>query len=584
MGKKSRRSAKAKAAKAAKTSDSVIDYEKISAKISKIKSYTDEEIDAMTDEQQEELHNMLRELNSRVGLGTVLEEPGRERPKNSSYYLISRIDVRKDILVKQTIVEVIAYLRQCNLEWGLPPEVPIQPIENYSDPNCFKRPEPINPKTPVPKNIMEAYDKNEKMIPKRLIVDEFLNSALGYDPNRDVHPIYRVSKDKLRKPISSEETERQLEIQLGKAKSSHRLGKKEKTRRLRKELELIRKKLKEKKELEARLGKNIVMDTIHEYVKDENGKKVPIKRVVAAEKREFDNMRKKGKMKLPHRILSKSGKVKNKPDPNLVKHVTKTIPPRDLFIKFRRYRANNYDKIRQVTFDLFGVPPEIDTILNIYGKFPNKKACMEYMERNKHSIKLSTDMISDDGPTIISEVGRNRECQQLYGEGSHVIAEYMESNKQDLEFARDVQRKRVYEMRKKTKQRSGKHSKKFKKLVKTGRIGRSSGLSGGTVSDDDSDDSDDEKKTAKTAKATKEKKTAKTTKTTKTTGITLSSKEAERPKSTKKQHIEMNNNDNDAPEDAIGIEVIHLGYGGLSSGKKMIYTQAEAPDVSPIVK
>lgn len=206
-------------------------------------------------------------------------------------------------------------------------------------------------------------------------------------------------------------------------------------------------------------------------------------------------------------------------DRNVLYTVYNMIPPIDMFHKFKNYYEINYDKIREATQYLYCDKPDFDLAVNPYSWHETLEEAEAFQK--KHRGEVITDiMTAHSGKwNFFAPFAKVRENVKFYNENTVILEEIAKQIESDAKMGGELMKNRVKQGKKKNIEEEGEEAEMFAQW----------------------------KKTNTTLKDMR--------------GVTL----------TDEDKIQ-----NDAPDDAIAVQVYRIGKTGLE--KDHFYTKAVAPE------
>lgn len=171
-----------------------------------------------TNEERKKMKEHLLELKKKLSpFGRTIE--GKKR-----YLCASIVNVRDEYQTRFLLTGIIGYLRRALDEWRVPESVPAVPVYDYfKDPNILTPPKMADGRPGDPA-VAAAYNESREFMKQRLVVAQFLEDTLLYNPDEHVRSAYQPNpKDPERKPIGTAAAQlavyqRRLELQRKKKK------------------------------------------------------------------------------------------------------------------------------------------------------------------------------------------------------------------------------------------------------------------------------------------------------------------------------------------------------------------------------
>jgi hypothetical protein len=327
---------------------------------------------------------------------------GRIIEGSDKYLTFSYTDLSEKYQKRLITTSMIGFLNRMNAEWEVPDGIPVvHPYDYVKDKSLL-----ADPSTFTDAACRTDSENNIKLMEKRIIVQEFLESLFQFDPDEHVRSVYRpVPKDLERKSIKTPAASRAVK-HLMKTDSKF----KEKMEKL-KALEDLKEKT---KEVEQKLGEfNLGKQEIQPLNENEN-------------------------------------------DRNGVKRfTTEMIPPVDTFGRFDRYCEVNYDKLREVTNDLYCEKPDLDRAICPHSWHDSRDDADTYI--NKHKDEMITEVtVAHSGKwNFFAPFEKVRSSARYFNSQTIVLEEMLKQIEQDSKLGQDLMKKRVAKKKKKNIEESG---------------------------------------------------------------------------------------------------------------------------------
>jgi hypothetical protein len=324
---------------------------------------------------------------------------------------------------------MIGYLNRMCDEWKVPSGVPVVSVYEYlENPAALDTPEIVLKKDD--KSVMYDYELNRAWMKKRIIVKEFFEEMFQFNPDEHVRSSYRPNyADSTRKPL-------------------HTMAAKIATKCL------------EKTDAKFRADKALHEDIaglkkkkIRKIIKSKDGKIREVIREVTVEE-----------PIAPRLPTSKAHLDESKPvDPDLVDTVFNMIPPHDMFGRFKMYRTENYEQIRDAVLHLYNDKPDLELALNPYGVFDTKDAAKEFQKQHSEEV-IAEIFIAETGKWNMFDCFKEqRESVNFYNKNTAVLEEMVKQIERDEKLGKDLMEKRVHKEKKKNIVQAGPDAENFKK-------------------------------------------------------------------------------------------------------------------------
>lgn len=415
---------------------------------------------------------------------------GRTIEGSDKYLNFSITQISHKYWEKFLTTALIGYLNRMNDEWKVPEGVPVVPVYDYLE-DSSKLDTPQNILDKDYKKAIDDYEFNREWMKKRIIVKEFLEEMFQFNPDEHVRSAHRPNlKNKRRKPINT---------QAGQLVTKHlQATDKEFASDM-----ALKKDLESSTNAEKKLVEKIVVKTI----KGRDGKTRTIKKTVMVPVDEADGT--------DYSVDPSERMAPDMTDPHVQNTVREIIPPHDTFGRFKMYRENNYEKLRDAVQDLYSDAPELELSINPYAVHDTAEEAENF--KKKHSGEVIAEIFTAHFGkwNFFDTFKEQRESVNFYNENTVILEEMVKQLERDEKLGQDLMKKRVSKLKKKNELEAGPDAESFKKW--------------------------------------REQNT------------TLKDMGAE--------HI----TNDDVPDDAIQVDVWKVAKGGLELTKDKFYSQAEAP-------
>jgi hypothetical protein len=326
----------------------------------------------------------------------VLEMRKKLNPYSTSIQTSDKVlcfsytDLGGTYLRKILTTAMIGFLNRMCDEWQVPTGVPVIPVYDY-----VKDPELLNEfenglKDPT-SQLLDEIKENKKMMAKRVIVKEFLEEYLQYNPDIHVRSGYRPNPKDLDRDI--------LETPAAKL-AIHELKEKD----------------------------SLFKEQMHQYEIDK----------LIQEKAMLDEVSTSEKVKPPEKIMT-----------DVTKQITEMIPSRDLFHRFNHYYETNYEELQTIVEDLYCEKPCFETAINPYGMFDTDEDADKFIQKHRDEV-ISTIFKSHCGKwNIISPFKKVRESVKFFNKNTEVLEQIADQIEKDAKLGAELMKKRIKVQKKK---------------------------------------------------------------------------------------------------------------------------------------
>ena len=456
--------------------------------LSDLDNLTKEKILGADDNEVQQLRDLLFDTRKKLNPYSVKVDDCDE-----GSLIFSFINMQRDYMIKEVATGFLGFMRRGVNEWGVPDapvSVPVVDVIDYlKDPTLADPPEPTDG-TKLSQETIDAYDRNKKMMLKRIVVAEFLEYMFGFDPDRHARPGYKPNfKDPERRPIMTPSGELAVLLrkkQVEKDKKATRAEKDEAAA-------LYEQYMEEKKKASAGevLDKPCIRKVIR-TIKSREGKPMKVERTIKCTEVEF----KLAQLKLDNPddkdnllVLEKERRVipMGSPDWNdyfdrkntardqaLHETVRDLIPPADMFYRFNVYLDKHYEQIQDAVRDLYHEKPDFDASIHPYRHVQpvkNEKGEIISIEdqvksfRHKHArdIHFGINEVKFGACTLIAPYKQNRDRVEYYGQNMAIFEEMFKMKASEKALAQDMMNKTVARKRRTVQSVHGKNDPEFEK-------------------------------------------------------------------------------------------------------------------------
>lgn len=354
---------------------------------------------------------------------------GRTIAGSNKWINFSLTQISHEYWKKFLTTAFVGFLHRMNDEWKVPNGIPVTTVYEYlDDKSKLDTPEAVIKKDN--KSMMDDYEFNRKWMEKRIIVKEFLEEMLQFNPDEHVRSAYRPNyKDKSRTPLDT----------MAARLAVNHLAKRDKD-------------FKENKESHD-VATGVKKKTVKKTVMGKDGKKkVIIKEVEVARP-------------LPKQVPTNRDKLdENHPaDPNIKDTVTNFIPPVDAFHRFKMYHTENYEELRDAVLHLYNTKPDLELAINLYSCHDTKEEAEQF--KKQHADEVIAEVFTGQTGVwnMFDSFKQVRESVNFYNKNTVVLEEIVKQIERDEKLGQDLMSKRVEKEKKKNIIEAGEDAENFKK-------------------------------------------------------------------------------------------------------------------------
>jgi hypothetical protein len=206
------------------------------------------------------------------------------------------------------------------------------------------------------------------------------------------------------------------------------------------------------------------------------------------------------------------------------------IPSGDNYHRFQIYLDRNFEEIREVVKTFYCEKPDIEDMINPFRQFATEDEATAWKDKHQREFRSSIYVIKNGSWCVLGQFKENRKRAKVYNKDTRILQAMEEQGREDEKLSADMVKKRVKVAKKKNIKREGPDDLGFREQLK---------------------DNKPEIASKYGVKATN-----------------LEEEEEE---------------EDECPDDAVEVNVIHIGEGGGKLTATKFYTEAEEPDVEGMV-
>lgn len=366
----------------------------------------------MSAQTAEQLKKILEELDDEklselsdekvIELRKQLNPYGRIIEGSDRFLTFSYTDLQEKYMKRLLMTSMVGFLNRMNAEWLVPDGIPVvHPYDYVKDPGLL-----ADPSTIADAAARADSANNLELMKKRIVVQEFLEHLFQFDPDEHVRSAHR--------PEPADPERKEIDTPAAKLAVRH--------------LRKIDKKFNEKIE-KAEFAKSISAQSVDP----------------------------------PAAAGDPPAAAAADPTPDVVRHTTEMIPPEDTFSRFNRYMEANYDKLREVTNDLYCDKPDLDRAICPHSWHETREEADQYI--NKHKDEMITEVsVAHSGKwNFFAPFEKVRESARYFNSQTVVLEEMMKQIELDSKLGQDLMKKRVAKKKKQNIKAEGPDAEGFAK-------------------------------------------------------------------------------------------------------------------------
>jgi hypothetical protein len=367
---------------------------------------------------------------------------GRTIEGSDNYLNFSITQISHEYWKKFITTSMVAFLNRMCDEWKVPEGVPVIPVYEYlEDKTKLETPKLIIDRK-VEKSIKE-WEFNRKWMEKRIIVKEFLEEFLQFNPDEHVRSAYRPNRgDKTRDPVDTPAGDLAV-----------------------KHLSASDKEFAAKENLYNEVMK-MKDDKKTDEVKTSDKKTDEVK----TSDKKTDEVKKESKVKV---VIDKDGRKKlvrtHAPDkikgvdPTVAETTREMIPPHDIFGRFKLYYTSNYEQLRDAVKDLYCEKPDLELAINPYSWHDSADKAEDFKKKHRNEVIAEVFTAHSGKWNFFDTFKEQRDNVNFYNDSTIVLEEIMKQNERDGKLAKDMMAKAVKKKKKVNELLDGPDAESFKK-------------------------------------------------------------------------------------------------------------------------
>lgn len=380
-------------------------------------------------DQRSEIESLLAELDE-TDLETLSEEKilelrrklnpyGRTIEGSNACLNFSITNIAQKYERNLMITAFVGFLHRMCDEWRVPAGVPIIPVYEYLDnPSELDTPEAVIKMKD--EKAAQEFEDNRQMMQKRIVVKEFLEEFLQYNPDSHVRSAYR--------PNPSDKKRNIIDTMAGRLAVDH-LMTTDRDFRTREELSLVGKATKK----------------VAKIIRGKDGQTRTIYRDVPADQPEQPT-----KSTAWRGAPAVANAPEGTPDATVAANTREFIPPHDTFGRFRRYLESNYEALREATDELYCEKSDFEYAINPYSwhtGVANGMTAEDQAEafKKKHRGEVIAEVFTAHSGkwNFYGPFKQVRESVNYYNENTQILEEMIKQNERDEKLGRDLMVNRV---------------------------------------------------------------------------------------------------------------------------------------------
>lgn len=328
---------------------------------------------------------------------------GRTIQGSNNYLTFSFTNLSEKYSEKLLITSMVGFLnKECDA-YMVPQGHSIVPVYDYiRDPTLIDKYSESWKKT---EKIQNELNDNKKMMYKRVIIKEFLETIFQFNPDAHVRSAY--------KPLPNDIDRDIIDTPAANLAIKHLKKKDAKFREQMLEYDRIQKMTIMREKSEDKIDKALISVRARKLV-------LPDQHYMNAD---YTNM--------------------SQEDKNLLRTVSEMIPPIDTFYKHRLYLEENYDKLRESVLYLYCDKPDFDAAINPYAWHETREEAEAFQKKHRSEV-ISDIIIADSGKwNLHAPFAKVRESIKYFNENTEVLEAIASKIEEDAHLGSDLMKNRV---------------------------------------------------------------------------------------------------------------------------------------------
>lgn len=133
----------------------------------------------------------------------------------------------------------------------------------------------------------------------------------------------------------------------------------------------------------------------------------------------------------------------------VVDDFTEHIPPADTYLRWKFYEDANFESLKDAVRDIHGLRSDIEYAVIVYDTFATKEEAEQFKDKFRNELITDMYIITNNGWTLLGSYSQNRERIDFYNKNTQILEQMMAQVTEDRKLGADLMRKRVRKMKKK---------------------------------------------------------------------------------------------------------------------------------------
>lgn len=151
---------------------------------------------------------------------------------------------------------------------------------------------------------------------------------------------------------------------------------------------------------------------------------------------------------------------------DVAKRAWKNVPSADTFAKLKRYSDEHHEQLLEITNDIHGLKPDIDSAIIIYKDHNSRKGFDKYKNKIMDQVVASVTNIREGHWALLGPYRENRERIDFLSKKTEVLKAMLDKREEDSKIMDSIMKKRIHVESKKNAAEMGPADAGFKKWLK----------------------------------------------------------------------------------------------------------------------
>ena len=131
------------------------------------------------------------------------------------------------------------------------------------------------------------------------------------------------------------------------------------------------------------------------------------------------------------------------PQSQLEKDLYDNVPPNDTYCRFTSFYEVNYDKLREVSENLYNIKPDLELAMIVYDTVDTTEEAQNFVHKYGMSSKFGILNFPLNQWALLGPFKENRDRVDYYHKHNSIIKSMIEQQEKDAELGTDIMKKRI---------------------------------------------------------------------------------------------------------------------------------------------